>query len=134
MFYYPLQFNDCTPLSIVLTRLTDSLTDSPDAVAIQTATVPMLPLRGRCRWRPVAVGASSPVCRARTQPLSAAHPLLLSVSALSVVLPSKLITRAALSARRLSRRGLGLCLRRRVKFTTALPLGVSLSQTPHRAH
>ena len=49
-----------SPLSIVLTRLTDSLTDSPDAVAIQTATVPMLPLRGRCRWRPVAVGAPSP--------------------------------------------------------------------------
>ena len=47
---------------------------------------------------------------------------------------SKLITRAALSARRLSRRGLGLSLCRRVKFTTALPLGVSLSQTPHRAH
>ena len=43
------------------------------------------------------------------------------------------ITRAALSARRLSRRGLGLSLCRRVKFTTALPLGVSLSQTPHRA-
>jgi len=57
----------------------------------------------------------------------------LSASALSVVPPSKPFTRAALSARRLSRRGLGLSLCRRVEFTTALPLGVSLSQTPHRA-
>ena len=105
------------------TRLTDSLTDSPGC---------------RCPFKP-------PLCRRRANaavacplPMAAAWPpralpLLLSASTLSVVPSSKLITRAALSARRLSRRGLGLRPCRRVKFTTALPLGVSLSQTPHRA-
>ena len=78
----------------------------------------------------VAVGAPC-VARARSR-LSAARsspPLKRERAECSP--SSKLITRAALSARRLSRRGLGLCLCRRVKFTTALPLGVSLSQTPH---
>jgi hypothetical protein len=97
---------------------------------IQTAAVP--PPCQCCRCVAVAVGAPC-VARARSR-LSAARsspPLKRERAECSP--SSKLITRAALSARRLSRRGLGLCLCRRVKFTTALPLGVSLSQTPHRA-
>ena len=80
----------------------------------------------------VAVGAPR-VARARSR-LSAARSFPSLKRERAECSPSsKLITRAALSARRLSRRGLGLCPCRRVKFTTALPLGVSLSQTPHRA-
>jgi hypothetical protein len=104
------------------TRLTDSLTDSPGC------RWPFKPPPCQC-CRCAAVG--SPMCRMRTQlarPQCMPPRLLplapLSASALSVVSLSKLITRAALSARRLSRRGLGLSLCRRVKFTTALPLGV----------
>ena len=115
------------------TQLTDSLTDSPGC------RWPFKPQPCQC-CRCAAVGA--PMCRTRTQ---LARPQRMPPRLLPLACPpfkreraecsppSKLITRAALSARRLSRRGLGLCLCRRVKFTTALPLGVSLSQTPHRA-
>ena len=62
------QCRRCDTVEHCVTRLTDSLicdtSTHPDAVAHsnrrRAAAVPMLPLRGRCRWRPV--------CRARTQP------------------------------------------------------------------
>ena len=114
------------------TRLTDSLTDSPGR------RWPFKPPPCQC-CRCAAVGAP-PMCRTRTQLARPQRmpPRLLPLAPLKreraeCSPPSKLITRAALSARRLSRRGLGLCPCRRVKFTTALPLGVSLSRTPHRA-
>ena len=106
------------------TQLTDSLTDSPGChmpLAIRTAAVPMLPLP--CRWRPM--------CRARTQLARPQRmPIPFKRERAECSPPSKLITRAALSARRLSRRGLGLSLCRRVVYR-ALPLGNSTQSSPH---
>ena len=116
--------------------LTQTLTQPLADGAIQTATVGAVPMPLRCRWRSTAAPTPSEHGALRYARRAAAERMrsLLKRSPCVCFSPSKPFTRAALSARRLSRcRGLGLCPCRRVPVYYCVAVRDLAQQTPHRA-